>query len=55
MCNLDLFSLPLGSAALAQKGARIAFQADKRNLECIVLRIASKADMDLIAGCDALG
>ena len=55
MCNLNLFSLPLGSAALAQKGARIAFESDKRNLERIVLRIAAVAEIDPIASCDALG
>jgi len=26
--NIDLFTLPVGSAALAHKGARIALEAD---------------------------
>src|SRR5262249_21549249 len=53
--NLDLFTLPVGSAALAHKGAPIALEADKRNLERIVLRIAAIAENDPIAGGDALG
>src|SRR5215468_8092315 len=47
--NLDLFSFPLGSAALAHQGTRTALEADKRNLERIVLRIAAEAENDLIA------
>src|ERR1044071_6543189 len=53
--NLDFFTLPVGSAALAHQGACIALEADKRNLERIVLRIAAIAEIDPIASCDALG
>ena len=55
MRNLDLFSLPVGSAALAQERARVALKADKRNFERIVLRITAIGEIDPIAGCDALG